>query len=314
MRALVIDLGGTHANCAVVEDKTVHCSETVRTSGEGSLRETLPSLFSTLANLASRMGFPLGSFAGLALGFCGLVDHRNATVVATDLKYEDATTLDLRSWTKQELGLPLYLENDARLALLGEWYSGAGHGSNDLVMITLGTGIGGAAMIDGRLLVGKHFQAGCLGGHIAATFDGSECNCGAVGCAESEASGWALPRLCQRWPGFEKSVLQGHELNFENLFCAAEEGDEVAVSICEHCLKVWSTTAVSLIHAYDPERLIFGGGVMRRGESILPRIQDYVKQHAWTRWGTVQVCSAQLGNDAPLLGAVPLIAQRNGAK
>ena len=119
-------------------------------------------------------------------------------------------------------------------ALLGEWYAGSGTSSNDIVMMTLGTGIGGVAMIDGRLLVGKHFQAGCLGGHVAARFDGSPCNCGGIGCAESEASGWALPRICANWPGFESSSLAGVELNFQNLFHAADEGDSVALAVREH--------------------------------------------------------------------------------
>ena len=313
MRALAIDLGGTHANCAVVEEGKVLSSQRIETKGDGSLRDMLPLLAETLLQLAANAHFPLDSFSGVALGFCGLVDRRAARIVSTNSKYEDATEIDLRAWAVEQFGLKLFLENDARLALLGEWYAGAGAGSNDIVMITLGTGIGGAAMLDGRLLIGRHFQAGCLGGHIASRFDGQKCTCGAIGCAESEASGWALPRICKSQPGFESSTLAGAELNFKNVFHAADAGDPVAVDVRAHCLKVWAINAVSLIHAYDPELVIFGGGVMQGGDAIVPYVQEYVAQHAWTPWGTVQVRAAYLGNDAPLLGAIPLIQQMNGA-
>ncbi|RZU40791.1 ROK family protein [Edaphobacter modestus] len=307
MRALSIDLGGTHATCAVVEDRTIHTSQVVPTDGDRKLRELLPVLADTLRKLAADAGLGLGQIEGIAVGFCGLVDRKNARVTSTNLKYTDATEVDLKTWAAEEFGLPIAVENDARLALLGEWYAGSGTSSNDIVMMTLGTGIGGVAMIDGRLLVGKHFQAGCLGGHLAARFDGSPCNCGGIGCAESEASGWALPRICRGWPGFESSSLAGMELNFQNLFQTADDGDLVALAVREHCIRVWARTAASLIHAYDPELVLIGGGVMRRGDLIVPYIQQYVKEHTWTPWGTVQVRPAMLGDSAPLLGAVPLI-------
>jgi glucokinase len=313
MRAFAIDLGGTHANCGIVEDQRILAEQSIPTVGANSLRQTLPILSRTLRQLALQTQLPLETFKGLAFGFCGLVDGPAARVTSTNSKYEDATKTDLVRWTKEEFGLPLFLENDARMALLGEWYAGAGVGYTDIVMVTLGTGIGGATMMGGRLLVGKHFQAGCIGGHIAASFDGHPCSCGAIGCAEAEASGWALPRICREWPGFEKSTLHDQKLNFENVFAASDEGDLVATEICKHCLNVWAANAVSLIHAYDPELLLFGGGIMARGNSIIEHIQKYVAKYAWTPWGTVQVRAATLGNDAALLGAIPVIARANGA-
>ena len=314
MKVLAIDLGGTHANCAIVEGKTVIRSQVISTSGNGSLEATLPALAETLKALMVREKVHVDSVSGLAIGFCGLVDGVKRRIVSTNAKYEDGPDLDLPDWAEEHLGLPLWLENDARMALLGEWYAGAAMGSDDVVMVTLGTGIGGAAMMSGRLLTGKHFQAGCLGGHFPVRFDGELCTCGAIGCAESEAAGWSLPRVCRTWPDFENSMLANGNLNFENLFRCADAGDTVAQSICERCLKVWAVNAVALIHAYDPELLIYGGGVMRRGHSIVNYVQDYVTKHAWTPWGKVQVRPASLGNDAALLGAVPLIVQSDRSK
>lgn len=314
MKVLAIDLGGTHANCAIVQEKTVIRSQVIPTSGNGRLETTLPALAETLKDLMLYEKVHANDIAGVAIGFCGLVDGSKGRIVSTNAKYEDAPDLDLPSWADEQLGVPLWLENDARMALLGEWHAGAAMGSDNVVMVTLGTGIGGAAMMGGRLLTGKHFQAGCLGGHFPVRLDGELCTCGAVGCAESEAAGWSLPRVCHRWPEFENSMLANCDLNFETLFRCADAGDAVAQGISEHCLKVWAVNAVGLIHAYDPELLIYGGGVMRRGEPIVNYVQDYVTKHAWTPWGEVQVRPALLGNDAALLGAVPLIVQSDRSK
>jgi glucokinase len=177
-------------------------------------------------------------------------------------------------------------------------------------MVTLGTGIGGATMMAGKLLTGRHFQAGCLGGHIPVRVGGEACTCGGAGCAESEAAGWSLPRLCRRWQGYETSMLAQKDINFETIFRCADAGDAVAASVLDYCLQVWGANAVALIHAYDPELLVYGGGVMRSGDRIVNYVQDYTARHAWTPWGKVEVRAARLGNNAALLGAVPLIANR----
>lgn len=309
MKVLAVDLGGTHANCAIVEDKQVARSQLVQTSGHARLEATLPEFVKALRALTALEKVDFDELAGIAIGFCGLIDGAKNRVVSTNAKYEDAPDLDLQAWASRELGLSLWLENDARMALLGEWHAGAAMGFDDVVMVTLGTGIGTAAMIEGQVLRGKHFQAGCLGGHFPMRLEGARCTCGAVGCAESEAAGWSLPRICQEWPGFETSQLAKAELNFENLFRCAEANDQVALSVREHCLKVWAGNAVALVHAYDPEILVYGGGVMRSGDLVVEYVQDYVTRHAWTGWGKVKVAPARLGNNAALLGAIPLIAQ-----
>jgi len=143
---------------------------------------------------------------------------------------------------------------------------------------------------------------------LPAKVGGRPCTCGAIGCLEAEASGWALPLMAREWRGFAASKLAKHEnINFQILFELADAGDQVAGEIREYCLKVWAAGAVGLIHAYDPEKIVIGGGVMRSANAILPYIQAYVNEHAWTPWGKVEVVAAQLGNDAGLFGAIPLL-------
>src|SRR5439155_23768344 len=115
--------------------------------------------------------------------------------------------MELATWSRDTFGLRLCIENDARMALLGESYEGAARGFSDVVMMTLGTGIGGVTMIEGKLLRGKHSQAGCIGGHFPVLFSGRPCSCGGIGCAEAEASGWSLPAVVNDWPGIASSAL-----------------------------------------------------------------------------------------------------------
>ena len=225
-------------------------------------------------------------------------------------KYEDSKEIDLAAWSKQTLGLPLRIENDARMALLGESYAGAARGFTEVVMMTLGTGIGGVAMIDGKLLRGKHFQAGCLGGHFPILFNGRKCTCGAIGCAEAEAAGWSLPLVVKAWPGVSQSALSKYpHLGFKELFEEAGRGDSVAVTIRDRCLNIWAADAVGLVHAYDPEIIVMGGGVMQSASLIIPYIESYLRQYSWTPWGEVHVRVAELGNNAALLGAIPLLSE-----
>jgi len=310
MKALAVDLGGTHATCGLVEERTLLASETIDTDHAKSLAALLPTIAKTFRDLVQRESLSLQDLAGTAVGFAGLVDSRIGRVVATNGKYEDATEIDLNAWSQKTLGIPLRIENDARMALLGESFAGAAAGCKEVVMMTLGTGIGGVAMIEGKLLRGKHAQAGCLGGHLPVLFTGRQCTCGAIGCAEAEASGWSLPLIVKDWPGVNQSALSTYShVGFKELFEASSGGDSVAGAITIRCLNIWAANAVGLVHAYDPEIIVMGGGVMNSAEVIIPYVERYVQKHAWTPWGKVQVRAAALGNNAALLGALPLLSE-----
>jgi glucokinase len=310
MKALAIDFGGTHAGCGLVEDDRLIAHETIDTDRARSLRAVLPAIVESFRRLLRGASLDFKDCAGVAVGMAALVDARAGRVLATNEKYPDSTEIDLPAWSRQTLGIPLRLENDARLALLGEFYAGAAKGFTEVVMMTLGTGIGGVAMMDGKPLRGKHAQAGCLGGHIPVLFTGRECNCGAIGCAEAEAGGWALPQVVREWPHISGSSLaQYPEIGFKELFQEAAKGDEIALAIRERCLRIWAADAVGLVHCFDPEIIVIGGGVMKSADIIVPYVEDYVQKHSWTPWGKVQVKSAALGNNAALLGAVPLLRE-----
>jgi glucokinase len=312
MKALVADFGGSHAACGLVQDERLLATEEVNVGDAHSLTAVLPAVGDAFRRMLAKNAFRAADCEGIAFGLPSVVDARTGTVLDSRAKYEDAVGFDLKQWAREQFSLRLRAENDARMALLGESYAGAARGMANLVMMTLGTGIGGTTMIEGKLLRGKHSQAGCLGGHMPVLFNGRRCMCGAIGCAEAEASSWALPLIAKDWPGILRSQLAPDlaRLDFALLFRAAEEGDAVACQIRNRCLQVWSVAAVGMVHAYDPDVLLLGGGVLKSEKVIIPFVQKYLNEHAWTVWGQVQVRAAELGNQAALLGAVPLLLER----
>ncbi|MDR3735678.1 MAG: ROK family protein [Acidobacteriaceae bacterium] len=308
LTALAIDLGGSHFACAVVRDGVVLASNSLPADGTSSLAALLPSIQKTLSQLLVDTHIPLSDCSAVVLGFPGVVSAREKRVLATNEKFNDATQLNLNSWFQQAFGLPFLLENDARLALLGECRFGAACGAHDAVMITLGSGIGGAAMLNGQLLQSQHGLAGTIGGHIPITLNGRLCTCGNRGCAEAEGSTTFLPEIYRQQIGGDKGELGNSQtIGFAELFRAIESGDKPAIAALQHCLRVWSVLTVALIHAYDPEVVVFGGAVLKRANDILPHLQEYVAKHAWTPGRTVPLRAAALGSDAALLGAIQLM-------
>lgn len=303
MTFLGLDLGGTHAACSLIQGETVLATEHLHFADSALFAIVLPEITDSLQRLAATASEKV---TGLGIGFCGLVDSRQNRVLSTNGKYEDTTTFDFQAWGQQQLGVPVRLENDARLALRGEMYAGAARGFTDVVMFTLGTGIGGVAAMEGKPLIGVHGQAGVLAGHVQVRAHGRRCSCGGQGCAEAEASGFALPAVCREWPGFSESSLAHANLNFKSLFDASAAGDPVAMEIREHCLTIWGMMTVSAVHAFDPQLVVFGGGAMGAADQILPFLQEYVNKNTWTHWGKPRLVAAHLGSHAAALGVPTL--------
>ena len=222
MIVLAIDLGGTIIKIGIVKDGKLLASETLTSNAGKGLSFSLKSIENIAHQLLAQLSISIKSVAGVGIGFPGLVDNKQMSVISTNDKYDDAFKIDLSGWANEAFSVPVFLENDARTALLGEWQYGSGKGTNNLVMLTLGTGVGSAAIIEGKLLVGKHFQAGCLGGHFTVNIQGEQCSCGNVGCVEAEASTWHLSKMLTSAPRYSESLVAGKEADFENIFnCSA---------------------------------------------------------------------------------------------
>lgn len=307
---LAVDFGGRRIKLGLVQDGVVVAQQVLPARAEEPLPARLKAVATVLRDLCQQHALRPESCAGIGLAYPSIIDTEHARILDHFGKFGDASTLDLRAWARAELGLPLAIDNDARMALIGEWRHGAGRGCGNVVMITFGTGIGTAVIQEGRVLRGVHGQAGILGGHLTTCLGGHPCVCGNIGCAEAEASTWALDRLVRERPNFADSALASEaEIDFAAVFGLATAGDACARALRDHALQVWSALAVNLIHAYDPERLVLGGGVMASRDIILPAIREHVERHAHTPWGRVNVVASELGDRAALLGCEWLVQE-----
>lgn len=309
MLALAIDLGGSHASAALVNETGILAQRTITATAD-SFRAVLAPLEAMVADLLQSAGVTNRSCDGIVFGFAGAVDCRTSRVLATNAKFEDALGFDFQAWARQRFNCRLVLDNDARLALIGEHHAGSARGFQDAAMILLGTGIGTAVLLHGRPLRGLRNQAGSLGGHLPVRLKGRRCTCGGVGCAEAEASTWALSAVCREWPEFPKSKLaQSGTIDFRALFAAIDAGDRIAKEVFDHCMDVWGTLAVGITHAYSPQVIILGGGVLARANDILPGLQARLDRDAWTPGGAVTIKASALGTSAALHAAIPLLQE-----
>lgn len=302
MITLTADLGGTRIKLgAVIDGKlAAHCA--IPASSKEGLKQALPAVSEELDRLLAVCGQQMRANA-IGLAFPGLVTPNANKVAATYGKWDDAREIDFDEWAKSRFDLPLVMENDSRLALLGEWRAGAGRGCNNLVLVTLGTGLGTSAVIEGKLLKGVHGQAGVLGGHFATNRRGARCTCGNIGCAEAEASTSVLSRIAKQQSGFEASALKTRDvIDFHAVFALAAEGDACAQALKSHSIRVWAQMIVNLVHAYDPERVILGGGIIAGADDFFDELKAAILSHAHTPWGKIELVAGTLGSSAALLG------------
>jgi len=306
--SIAIDLGGTIIKIGLLKEGQLIERKEIAAQSASGLKSHLPLLEDAIKEILNANLLNKTDVLGVGFSFPGLVDLTENRILSTNQKYDDALDNNLVAWALEKWNWKLLLMNDARMALLGEWQYGAGKSCSDLVMVTLGTGIGSAVLMDGKLLVGKHFQAGNLSGHFVVNHKGTTCTCGNIGCMEAEASSWRLPSLLIEHPAFfESSIKNETILDFKALFRHAANKDLVAKEVLEHCLSVWTAGIISMIHAFDPQMIILSGGIMKSSAIILSVLQEKVNQLAWTPWGKVKIVEARHPDSAALYGADYLV-------
>ena len=201
----------------------------------------------------------------------------------------------LRTVLAEKLGRSVILENDGIAAAHGEWKFGAGRGLKHLVYVTVSTGIGGGVVVDNKLMRGRRGMAAHVG-HMLIARDGPICGCGAVGCFEALASGTALNAIAKT-AGFENAV---------NLTHAARQGNAAATVLLNREAEWLGYGFVSLMHLFSPERLIVGGGVASALDLMRPTIERIVQDNAMPAFKETKIVSAELGDNAGLVGAASL--------
>lgn len=310
--ALAVDVGGTRIKTGLIaaHGDIVARSTFVSDTG-GSLSRQLADIAEHCRSMVEGAGAEIDLLKGIAFGFPGVIDARNARVVsASERKFPDAEMWDPEAWARQSFGLPIVIDNDARMALIGEWHFGAGKRVNNLVAVTIGTGLGAAAVVDGRVLRGQAGRVGILGGHAPVPGGTAPCYCGRVGCAEAEASSTYLSRLARDMPACTETHPD-QALDYGDIIAGAERGDACAREILQHSINVWAAFVHNMVVAYDPELLVLGGGVVTHHpevrDNLVAALSVRLEENVWTAPGLPEVTAANLGDDAALMAAHPLL-------
>ena len=300
MNSIAIDFGGTNIKIALFHGETIVKKTSIPAYSEKGLAPRLPAVEAAVKEMVGEKH--LQDYAGVGIAMPGLVDPIEKRVIGIYNKYEDSKTLNLEKWCRETFGLPMVMEMDSKLALLGEMNYGCGRGYQDAAMMILGTGVGTAVAIGGKILSSRNYVAGALASHIIIEMDGEKCTCPGAGCLEATASGWALERLIRKQPGFASSGLaQETVLDFKNVEKWYYRNDETAAAVVKKCVKAWQTGILNLIHAYDPALVILSGAIMNfRG--LYAMLTEGLDKRIWDCCGKVDIKLAEQPEESVLYG------------
>jgi glucokinase len=261
-----------------------------------------------MAALARRLAASApGPVAGVGVGLPGSVNPPLGVVnYANNLPVRDTP---LARQLSDAAGLPVVIENDANCAALGEYVAGAAKGSRNSITVTLGTGIGGGIITEGRVYGGTFFAAGEIGHHVIAV-GGERCSCGRLGCFEAYCSATGLIRVTRRAieanPKGLMSEMVGGDLSLVNAklpFDASRAGDKTAALVIERYEDYLAEGLTNLIHIFDPDVIVIGGGIGKQGENLLVPVRERVSRLVYGELLNTRIVPAALGNDAGIVGA-----------
>lgn len=303
MYRIGIDLGGTIIKLGLLKKGRVIGFEAIEASSKNGLINSLPRVETAINKMLAREKVSRGQLSGVGIAFPGIIDPIRNKVISTNQKYDDADTLDLAAWVESHWQVPFCLDNDARLSLIGEWQYGAAKGHQNVVMVTIGTGIGTGVVIEGKVLYGGHFQAGSLGGHFTIDYKGRRCSCGNIGCIEAMASSAFLSAIITDHPALSIAFKEeAAHYDFKKIFILANNGHPEALIVRNECMDIWAAGLVNYIHAYDPTLIVMAGGIMNSADTILPYLREKVHSLAWCPAHTVDIVNSIHGDHAALLG------------
>src|SRR5687768_10351559 len=237
----------------------------------------------------------------------GAVDSTQAIVLSAP-NLPSLINFGLKAVLQERLGWPVFLENDANAAAMGEMWLGAARGCRDVVSVTLGTGVGGGMVLGGRLWRGAHGSAGEIGHSTVDPFSNLKCKCGNTGCLEMFASATAIVRMTREdLPHFPKSVLHREELTAERVYDAGRDGDELALSVFKRFGVYLGIGLANLINIIDPEIIVIAGGAVNGWGLFARDMQHEVNERAVRVTAQqVKIAVAECGDNAGLLGAARL--------
>ncbi len=307
-----IDLGGTNIKAGVVDPAGKLVRRTsIATEADRGFEHVFARLVRLVEDLLSQAGLTSTDVCAIGFGTPGPMSHEKGVIYAAP-NLPGWDNIPLRDRFAEATGLPVALDNDANAAAFGEFTAGAGRGTRDMVMLTLGTGIGGGIILDGRLLRGTFDNAAEIG-HTIAVPGGRPCPCGQRGCLERYSSANAVAeRLIEAIEAGETSSLDpaartGPRPTSADVARAAREGDALAARIWDEMCLHLAIGCVNIQHMVNPETIVLGGGMIRAGEQLLAPVRAHFRKQVWpVPQDYPRIELATLGDDAGIIGAAAL--------
>ncbi len=329
---VAVDLGGTQIRTAVLRGARLLSRVGLLTGADPVPERTIPRMMQAVQQALAEAGTTLEGVAGIGIGAPGPLNSRTGVVFCPP-NLPGWQNVPLRDIFSEQCNVPVFVENDANAAALGEYMFGAGRGCREVVYLTISTGIGGGVIADGKILEGVAGTAAEIG-HMTIDWRGPRCNCGNIGCLESISSGTAIARranerialgkandllefaLSQHTPDAEadtptdsrKEFATPIHVNAHIVALAAEAGIPIAREIIASAAEALGVGLVNVIHIFNPEVIILGGGVTGIGEPLLAPARRIIQERAMrVPRACVRIALAELGSDVGLVGAGALI-------
>lgn len=302
-----VDVGGTTIKMGVFdpEGKVLDKWE-IPTRTENNGDKILPDIAAAVKNKMEEMKIDKESVVGVGIGVPGPVNDDGVVFKAVNLGWD---VMNIKEELEGLVGLPVSAGNDANVAALGEMWCGGGRGYNNMVLVTLGTGVGGGIILNGKILAGSTGAGGEIG-HIHIKDDESDtCGCGNRGCLEQYASATGIVRLANRKLAStnEDTVLRNEEISAKSVFDAVKAKDKVACEIAEEFGEYLGKGLSAIAAVVNPQAFVIGGGVSKAGDVLIDYITKYYDLYVFHACKNVAFKLATLGNDAGIYGAAKLV-------
>ncbi|MBO5222866.1 MAG: ROK family protein [Clostridia bacterium] len=308
-----IDLGGTNIAVGIVtKEGKVLKKTSVPARAERPFDQIFADMASCIRQLFAETGIKESEIESIGIGTPGCIDtEKGILIFAGNFKY--GKNIDYRAEMAKHFDIPVYIGNDANVAALAEVRAGAAKGVKNAIMITLGTGVGGGIIIDGKIFEGAYSAAGELG-HIVLISNGEQCSCGRKGCWEAYASVTALVRqtkaamLANPDSIMNKTPLE--QVSGRTAFDAAKKGDKAALAVVDQYQEYITEGLADMINIFSPEVIVVGGGISKEGDYLLNPVREKIKSRVFGI-GLLpdrKILPAELGNDAGIIGAAMLHA------
>ncbi len=316
MYYLGIDIGGTNISAGIIDESNSLLAKGSTPTIQGrDYHDILGDSARLCLDLMKKSNISMEEIYSVGIGLPGLVDTKEGCLIyANNLSFDHISVIDE---VKRFINKPIFIDNDANCAAIGEMMCGAAHGDKNVIYITLGTGVGAGIILDGKVFRGA-FGGGGEAGHMVIMADGEMCTCGRKGCWEAYASATALRRegriAAAKYPNSEIYHLVDGNIKLidaKTVFDAADLGDEVALNILDAFSKHLAIGLVNLVNIFQPETIVIGGGICAQGDRVITPVTRILQERVYGGELKTKLALATLGNDAGIVGAALLYKNFN---